>query len=139
MNFTLNKHKLIWYRCFFCMQSENILVFYRSLPSPEVVCAEETGGCHLKPVRVPAGCKQLEPCGLTYVWYFEYIEKGCKILKKYFRRMRSFADPHFLIPKSQGLRCFRILILFFFLTVGIYLPIYLSIIYQSPINTTSGN
>lgn len=133
MNFALTKHKLIRYRCFFCMQSENILVSYCSLPSPEVVCAEETRGCHLKSVRVPAGCKQLEPCMLTYVWYFEYIEKGCKILKKYFRRMRSFADPYFLIPKSQGLMCFRILILSLFFDcrdLSSYLYIYhLSITY----------
>lgn len=46
-----------------------------SLPTPEVVCAEETLGCHLKPVNTPDGCKCLEPCVLTYFWYPEYTEK----------------------------------------------------------------
>lgn len=104
-----------------------------SLRTPKVVCSEEILGCHLQPVRTPAGYKGLEPWMLTYVWDLKHIKKTWKILKKHFGRKKTYTGLCFLSPESQGLLCCRILVIFWSgcrdlcIYLSIYVPMYVLI------------
>lgn len=126
MNFTLDKHKLIWYRCVLyaegeCSRCPVAFVFPR--------WSARRGNAR-RSSQTRQNTSWLEPWMLTYVWDLEHI-------KKHFRRKKTYTGPCFLTSEAQGLLCCSILIFFWrgcrdlcnYLNIYVltYLPTYLPV------------